>query len=53
MARKQSRIVPTFVADQKVRRTGLESSDPSSQNSVPDLRDRVTVVERLLSIRSD
>ena len=51
--RKDSRVNQQFVADQKARRTGLESSDPASQKSVPELRDRVTVLERLLGVRSE
>ena len=53
MARKDSRVNQQFLIDQITRRTGLESSDPASQKSVPELRDRVTVLERLLGVRSE
>jgi len=50
---KPSRVDSQFLDDQKTRRVGLNDSDPTSHNSVPALRDRVTVVERLLSIRDE
>ena len=49
--REASRVSPEFLQDQQTRRTGLNDSDPNSQNSIPALRDRVTVLERLLSVR--
>ena len=49
--RKNSRVNPTHITDQKGKRVALENSDPNAQKNVPDLRDRVSVIERIIGIR--
>jgi len=51
--RKPSAVNPVFIKDQKTRRNTLEVSDPHNQNSVPDLRNRLTIVEQIVGIRSE
>jgi len=51
MAREISRVNPQFLQEQKNRRDTLASTPGNSGNSVPELRDRLTVVEEIVSIR--
>ena len=51
MARKQTRVDPQFLADQKQRRDTLAGTPGNSGNSVPELRERLTVVEEIMAIR--
>ena len=50
--REQSRVDPVFMADQAVRRKDIASAPGDSQNSVPALRDRVTILEEILAVRT-
>ena len=50
--RKSSRVSPTFVEAQKQKRKVLEETPSGNQNNVPALRDRLTVVEEIVAIRS-
>ena len=49
--RKPTRVDPAFMQSQADKRVALDTSDPNAQNSVPELRDRVTVLEELLAVR--
>ena len=49
--RLQSRIKPQFLIDQATRRKDIAETPGDSQNSVPALRTRVTVLEEILAVR--
>jgi len=49
--RKQSRVDAQFLEEQKVRREAVSTTPGDSQNSIPALRDRVTLLEEILSTR--
>ncbi len=49
--RKPSRVNPQFLAQQKDKRV-LTEDTPSSQNSIPDLRNRLNNLEELLGVKS-
>ena len=51
MPRLNSRINPDFVESQKAKRE-VQEDTPSSQNSVPQLRERVNQLEEILGIKS-
>ena len=50
--RKQTRVNAQFIEQQKLKRKNLAESDSGSENSVPALRNRLTVVEEIIAIRS-
>jgi len=50
--RKPTRIVPQFLSEQATRRKDISSAPGDSQNSVPALRTRVTVLEEILAVRT-
>ena len=49
--RKQSRVDPDFLQNQKDKRTATEDN-PGGENAVPQLRVRVENLEHLLSVKS-
>ena len=49
--RKPSRISPAYVAAQNTKRTEIKDTPGGSNNSVTSLRDRVTKLEEVLSLR--
>ena len=53
MARKESRVSKQFLEDQKGRRKTLEDAGPNYGQNVPELRERVTALERITGIRSE
>ena len=52
MARKTSRVNPQFLQNQTIKRTELSDLPPGSGNSVPQLRERLTIVEEIIAIRN-
>ena len=50
--REQSRVNPIFMSDQLMRRKDIASAPGDSQNSIPALRDRVTILEEILAVRT-
>ena len=51
MAREQSRIKVNYLQEQAAKRKALAEIPGDSSNSIPALRDRVTVLEEILSLR--
>jgi len=49
--RKPSRINPQHLVDQKTKRKHLVDQGPDYGNNVPELRERVTVLEEIVGIR--
>ena len=50
--RLQSRVKQQFLIDQATRRKDISSAPGDSQNSIPALRTRVTVLEEILAVRT-
>jgi len=49
--RQPTRISPVFLNEQATRRNTVATTPGDSQNSVPALRERVTLLEEILSTR--
>ena len=50
--RKNSRINDQYLIDQGTKRKTADDTPGNSQNSTPALRDRVTLIEEILSLRT-
>jgi len=50
--RQNTRVDPAFMQAQKDKRVVVDDTPPNDQNSVPALRDRVTILEEILSVRA-
>jgi len=49
--REPTRVVPAFLTDQATKRKTVTDTPGDSGNSIPALRDRVTLLEEILSTR--
>lgn len=49
--RQTSRVNPAFMQAQRDKRVVVKDTPPNDQNSIPALRDRVTLLEEILSTR--
>ena len=49
--RKQSRVNPPFIAEQKTKRETL-STAPSQAGGLPAVNDRIQIIEEILAIHS-
>ena len=49
--RQPTRIVPAFLTSQIAKRKDISETPGDSQNSIPALRARVTLLEEILSTR--